>query len=71
VAERARIAWRTGSSSANSSGFRAIEISAPARIRLCPSAGSNFSDTPRAARMNENSPIWARLAETVRAVFSG
>ena len=56
---------------ANSKGFRAMEISAPASTRLMPSAGSKPSDKPSPARMKENSPIWARLAATVNAVLSG
>ncbi|MCY1382663.1 hypothetical protein D9M69_707050 [compost metagenome] len=56
---------------ANSTGFSAMEMSAPANTRLMPSAGSKPSDRPMPARMNENSPICARLAETISAVFSG
>jgi hypothetical protein len=56
---------------ANSSGLAAIEISAPASTRLWPSAGSRPSATPRPARMNENSPICARLAPIVNALPSG
>ena len=52
-------------------GLMAMEISAPASTRLCPSGGSSLSDTPRATRMKENSPICARLADTVSAVFKG
>ena len=69
--ERARIQRSAGWMAAKTSGLSAIEISAPATIRLCPSASSTPSDTPSAARMNENSPICARLADTVSAVFSG
>ena len=53
------------------SGFTAIEITAAATISAWASRVSNPSDTPSAARMNENSPICARLAATVNAVFSG
>jgi hypothetical protein len=48
-----------------------MEISAPASIRLWPSGGSSPSETPSAARMKENSPIYASPAETVSAVLSG
>ena len=48
-----------------------IESRAPATIRLCPSGGRSPSETPSAARMKENSPIWARLAEIVRDVWRG
>ena len=61
----------SGLTTAKTSGLRAIEISAPARIRLMPSAGISFSEMPSAARMKENSPICARLAATVSAVLSG
>jgi hypothetical protein len=59
---------RAGSTRPNISGFSAIEISAPASNRLCPSAGNRCNPTPRLASMNENSPICARLADTVNAV---
>ena len=59
------------STAANTSGLRVIESRAPARIRSWPSSGSNPSARPSPARMNENSPIWARLAETVSAVRAG
>jgi hypothetical protein len=48
---------------AKMSGFMTMERIAPARIRSRPCSGSRWSFTPRPARMNENSPIWARLAE--------
>ncbi|MCY1552180.1 hypothetical protein D9M68_885610 [compost metagenome] len=60
-----------GSISRNTSGFRAMEISAPATTRLCASPGITRSAAPRLTRMKENSPICARLAETVSAVCSG
>ena len=63
---RTRVASR--STAAKASGLSVIEISAPARIRSRPSGGSRPSDRPSPARMKENSPIWARLAATVRAV---
>lgn len=55
----------------NTSGLIAIEISAPARIKFWPCTGNTPSAVPRPARMKENSPIWARLADTVNAVFNG
>ncbi|MNX57447.1 hypothetical protein D3C86_882640 [compost metagenome] len=61
----------SGAMRLNHSGLVAMEISAPASTRLCPSTGSRPSDTPSPARMNENSPICARLALTVSAVASG
>jgi CPA2 family monovalent cation:H+ antiporter-2 len=70
-AERASSQRCSGSSSAKSAVLRAMEIKAPARIRLCPSAGSSLSPTPRLARMKLNSPICARLTPTVSAVLSG
>ena len=70
-AERVRIQRCAGPAKENTSGLSAIEISAPATIRFWPSTGNNFSDTPSAARMKENSPIGARLVVTVRAVLSG
>ena len=57
----ARLAQR--SSQANSSGLTMIDSSAPARIRSWPSFGRISSCRPRPARMKENSPICARLAE--------
>ena len=48
--------------------LKAIEISAPAMIMLCPSGDSSPRLTPSPARMKENSPICARLAEIVSAV---
>ena len=41
---------------------------APARMRSRPRSGSSARLTPRPARMKENSPICARLAEIVSAV---
>ena len=70
-AECLRIQRCTGSISENTSGLSAIEISAPARMRLWPSGGSSSSETPSAAKMKENSPICASPAETVSAVLSG
>ena len=55
----------------NTSGLIAMEISEPATMRLAPSAGNRFSARPRLPRMKENSPICARLADTVSAVCSG
>jgi hypothetical protein len=40
-------------------------------MRLCPSTGRRPRETPRLARMKENSPICARLAEIVRAELRG
>src|SRR5215831_6600362 len=51
--------------------FRTMEIMAPATIRLWLSAVSKPSATPSSPRIKENSPIWARLAATMRAVPSG
>ena len=48
-----------------------MDSRAPARIRSRPSGGSSPSAAPRLARMNENSPICARLADTVSAVRTG
>lgn len=70
-AERDRIQTRNGSMLANNSGLMAIEIRAPARIRLRPSGGSNPNITPSPTKMNENSPIWVKLAETLNAVLNG
>jgi hypothetical protein len=67
----ARSQFCSGPAALNISGFTAIEMMAPARIRFWPITGSRPSDMPSAARMKENSPICARLAETVIAVFSG
>ena len=53
------------------SGLSTIEMIAPATIRLCPSGGRRPRLSPSAARMNENSPIWARLAMIVSAVPAG
>lgn len=45
-----------------------IDSKAPARIRLCARSGRICRKTPRLARMNENSPICARLAAIVMPV---
>ena len=55
----------------NISGLSTIDRMAPARIRSRPCSGSSFSPTPSSARMKENSPIWARLAEIISAVANG
>ena len=70
-AERRRIQRRAGSTAENSSGFSAMDSSAPATTRLCASGGNTFRLVPIATRMKLNSPICARLADTVSAVFSG
>ena len=70
-AERPSNQRLSGSSKAKSAVLSAIEIKAPAGIRLCPSTGSSLSPTPRLARMKLNSPICARLTPTVSAVLSG
>jgi len=70
-AERVRSQPCSGAMAWNSMGLSAMEISAPASTRLVPSAGSRPSDAPRPTRMNENSPICAKLADTVSAVLSG
>src|SRR3546814_12660965 len=54
-----------------SNGLTRIDRIAPARMRSRASAGSTPSDVPSAARMKENSPIWARLAAMVKAVLRG
>ena len=60
------------SAPANISGLRRIERIAPARMRSRPRPRAAIrSSTPSPARMKENSPIWARLAEIVRAVATG
>ena len=69
--ERERIQACAGSMAWNTKGLRAMEMIAAARTRLWPSMGRTFKETPKPARMNENSPICARLAETVSAVFNG
>ena len=46
-------------------------MSAPAKIRFCPSSDSSCKDTPSVAKMKENSPICAKLAPTVKAVLRG
>ncbi len=69
--ERASSRGLTRSSTKNTTGLRTMEISAPARIRSCPSGGRMASDTPMLARMNENSPICASDAEMVSAVPTG
>ena len=66
-----RESTRGPAAAARDQRVRAIESSAAATIRLCPCSGSSPSDTPRAARMKENSPICARLAPTVSAVLRG
>ncbi len=55
----------------NKSGFMAIEIKAPAKIRLIPCVGKIPNATPNPATINENSPICDKLAATVNAVLSG
>ena len=57
-----------GRAPTNSSGLSRIEMMAPARIRSRPCSGSSPSANAEAARMKENSPICARLAEIVSAV---
>ena len=54
------------STAAKISGLSMMERIAPPRIRSHPALGSRFSFTPSSARINENSPIWARLAECQR-----
>ena len=48
-----------------------MEKIAPASIRSRASGGISPTLTPSPARMNENSPICARLAEIVKAVETG
>ena len=73
AAARASLAARrSGAASASRSprrrsGLSKIERMAPARIRSRPCSGSRPRSTPSPARMNENSPICARLAEIVSA----
>ena len=55
------------STAAKISGLSVIDSSAPARIRSRPSGGSRPSEMPSPARMNENSPICARLADDRQA----
>jgi hypothetical protein len=47
-----------------------IEMMAVARIKSRPSLGSKPNAAPSSARMNENSPICARLAAITSAVAS-
>jgi hypothetical protein len=51
-----------------SSGLSSIEMMAPARIRLRALSGRIASETPRPARMKENSPICASDTEMESAV---
>ena len=55
----------------NTNEFKVIENNAPARIKFCASGVSRPSDKPNVAKKNENSPIWAKQAPTVRAVLIG
>ena len=55
----------------NNNGLSAMENKAPASTRLAPSGGNRPNEEPSATRMNENSPICAKLADTVSAVLSG
>ncbi|MCY1528406.1 hypothetical protein D9M68_635090 [compost metagenome] len=70
-AERRSAQSLSGLTRPNTAGFKAMEINAPASTRLTPSCGIRPRLKPRPARMKENSPICARLAATVSAVFSG
>ena len=56
------------SSNVKTNGFTMIDTMAPARIRSRDSFGTMFRVMPMPIRMKENSPICARLAETVKAV---
>ncbi|MNV45007.1 hypothetical protein D3C71_1367910 [compost metagenome] len=69
--ERSRIQRCTGSIAENTKLFKVIEMSAPAKIRFCPSKDKSLSETPSVAKMKENSPICASEAPTVRAVLMG
>ena len=52
-------------------GLSRMDRMAPARIRSRPCSGRRFRLTPSSARMKENSPICARLAEMISAVPTG
>ena len=63
---------RCGRAAAKSTGLSRIEMIAPARIRSrALLRQQRRAQTPRPARMKENSPICARLAEIVSAVAVG
>ena len=62
---------RAGRRRWKSNGLSAIDSSAPATMSWNPSGGRSPSDSPTVPRMNENSPIWARPAPTVKATRIG
>ena len=70
-AERLRAHSIAGAMPPNRKEFIAIEIIAPARMRLYASFGIKSMARPMPAKIKENSPICAKLMPTVIAVLSG
>ena len=69
--KRASSTGRSASVAQNTAGLSRMERMEPARMRSRASGSRMPSPTPSVARMKENSPICARLAEIVSAVPTG